>query len=38
MGVDSLENTAALSKEVTNPSYDSEFGTIAYRYTKQDTF
>ena len=32
MGIDSLENSAALSQNVTNPEYDAEFGAIAYRY------
>ena len=31
MGMDALENSAALSQEVTNPRYDAEFGSIAYR-------
>ena len=31
MGMDALENSAALSQEVTNPRYDAEFGRIAYR-------
>ena len=35
MGVDSLENSAPLSKEVTNPTYDAEFGAIAYRCEAQ---
>jgi len=31
MDIDSMEHSSALSKEVTNPNYEVEFGTIVYR-------